>query len=1248
MMLFFGLIGLVSCHLAGSTEAQAAPFISHFSKCQWDNEHSLICSFAGIIDLPSHGIEHYFRSKMLLFKPIIPLRTVKHIDLSNNEMLTFHGSIFCNFSSLETLNLSTNFIHDVSLDANHSLDGNDKTEAKSLPELRTLLLDRNRLRSVPQGIGNLRSLQTLSVSYNRIIRISQNDFANCTELKTIELGENRICEIHPDAFRYTRKLQVLSLRGNALTTITPMVFIFSHVLHANHDLSDNPWVCDCRMRDLKHVLSFVSMALSRDWGFICSSPPSTKGKHLLSMEDFTSTCERSADSTNPTRIPIKAGKPTLLPCDVNRTSNDKVSWWTPQGPIFEKLQDPSRYMDNRKSLILTVTSRADEGLYLCVSEVTQQRITYEVHFHVEDQSTRRSPRNVGVETTQVWSQQDFTLAVCLSVIITFICAFCLGVFVRPFLDLLWKKRLKKKTKKEDQAAVYENEGFTDGSHRRDSTNVSKINQSIAVEMYETDSSSGSYAIIHEGRQGVILTQTAAAVTSSLGTKTGMERDMDIESELTEQMYDSDIDGIRHERSGTYSVKDKTDQNSDNTPTNDSLPESEINTENPSDPNAIYAEIVKSPKRKQLFLGSNSHDIPHAVSKSEDETDHATDRLHNKNVDSTQNKHIDNSRTSNTGSDEGSDFSFSLSNSLSDASEAIEVMDVNENAGGRMEMVLKASQSSGDIDSLSQSDLGTSPDPRRETLTISPVQNKKTQESMNANDMVSTSQSDEEFSKRDLHKRASSNDESSNLEGALNYTQEDLSPNSPTVTSNDNKTVSLVPRRRSETISTDQSVCGTSRSTSEKQEHLGVPGITERHQYKKMQNNDIKTDDPDPYKAEAVLRWLQTTTNDHLESLATDHSDRSSEEDSSDINSQGKEEKDLPNLNSQEWKENVMERNPSESTMNLSAKAEHATINLTNGTMISSIIRKMVFDDEHFFIPQEPAEKNVNRSRLEDSSSSSEEEHGGAHPGITEKHRYNKTPSSGVANTNADPYKAEAVSRWLQTTTNDHTTSHASQLRDVTSVEEDSSDVNKEERKEIGLPDFNRMQGSQENVTDPRSPENKLVQNNMRSYRMAEPTPTNLPMNNDKSHPVTSSNNKAAFNHQEHLKSWKLPKSNSKQSASDTSQRSSDDDENGGTLPGIAERHQYKEIQYNDAATTNADPYNADAVDYQWQSSTNNHATYCATDPRDRTSSEEFSDISSQEKYLLDLNPHETNDENVMDYNSHKIKAEPTTMNYSEI
>ncbi|OCT96835.1 hypothetical protein XELAEV_18009050mg, partial [Xenopus laevis] len=454
--LFVSLITLLISELVPIT-SQYPSYLKH-EECRWDEMNSLDCSFTGITALPNYSI--LWSTKMEGLNPRTFIHSIKQVNLSNNAISELSLGVFYNFTELEMLNFNDNDIFSVLFNMNVR----NRSE-KFLQSLKTLLLERNQLSAIPKGLGKLHSLQTLSLAGNNISQLQQDDFTNCTKLKRIDLGSNAIYKIHPNAFSDVTELQVVILSSNALVTITPMAFLYIHMLQAEIDLSNNPWACDCGTVSLERLSPLLPKDLMKQWNLTCSTPPRRTLTHLLTTDDSHYACDLLIDDSVFIKgIILPAGETAVLLCDLPGTlGNQRTFWWTPQGIVSEEHHDPHCYMNQEKNLLLHSPFTSEEGLYVCFSNDIQRLAAYQVYV-LQDipQVLRRSPRYIETRETRMRTEGDFALAVALSVIITFLCSFCLGVFLRPLFEKLWRKHCKKKTSKDQQSdIVYENTGYTE-------------------------------------------------------------------------------------------------------------------------------------------------------------------------------------------------------------------------------------------------------------------------------------------------------------------------------------------------------------------------------------------------------------------------------------------------------------------------------------------------------------------------------------------------------------------------------------------------------------------------------------------------------------------------------------------------------------------------------------------------------------------------------------------------------------------
>ncbi|NXC75914.1 LRC66 protein, partial [Anhinga anhinga] len=222
------------------------------SDCCWDGEFSVNCSFTGISTIPEDVSQTAITADFSYNNIKTFMSTdrrneewmLKHLNLSNNLISELSLTTFRNLPFLETLNLSGNAIHTLTLDIPTPAQGSKKCGegCRLLPALKVLSIERNNLNAVPRGLGLLQSLQTIHLSSNGIRQIDLNDFQNCSQLKDIDLQNNKITKIHPDVFRDLNKLQVVvDLRENALTMTLPQILISLNFFQLEVGLSSNAW-----------------------------------------------------------------------------------------------------------------------------------------------------------------------------------------------------------------------------------------------------------------------------------------------------------------------------------------------------------------------------------------------------------------------------------------------------------------------------------------------------------------------------------------------------------------------------------------------------------------------------------------------------------------------------------------------------------------------------------------------------------------------------------------------------------------------------------------------------------------------------------------------------------------------------------------------------------------------------------------------------------------------------------------------
>ncbi|XP_026160999.1 uncharacterized protein lrrc66 isoform X2 [Mastacembelus armatus] len=368
------------------------------------------------------------------------------------------------------------------------------------PTLQMLSVERNQLQQLPEGLEGSESLEVLQLSFNRISSLRPQDLSHLRQLKELDLRHNLITSLHPQMFQDLAQLRVLDLSFNKLTSIHPLMYHSLHNIGTDVRLGGNRWQCDCSIRSLRRRMAYDSSRGLQTWSVLCASPSILSGKDLLQLEEDDLNCFSTENKPELHRdVTVYSGSDILLSC-----STQDSTWWMPSGQ--------GSMSQSHAGLLISDVKERDTGLYVCVSEEREVVSVFNLQIS-KIGGARRNPRSlprthrqiipqdfpnrISQERNQPAAQSDLTLAVCLSVFITFMIAFILGVLARPCIDVLWRRVTKKKSSSATDSASsiekrqYDNQAYCSGeelgevvTHRERRVTFSTI-EDINVQYYDT-------------------------------------------------------------------------------------------------------------------------------------------------------------------------------------------------------------------------------------------------------------------------------------------------------------------------------------------------------------------------------------------------------------------------------------------------------------------------------------------------------------------------------------------------------------------------------------------------------------------------------------------------------------------------------------------------------------------------------------------------------------------------------------------
>ncbi|CAK9805469.1 Leucine-rich repeat-containing protein 4C [Anthophora plagiata] len=340
------------------------------------------------------------------------------LDTSGNDIRTLPTNIFVR---VRLTNLQRLYLRECRIERI------DSQALAGLTNLVELDLSHNLLTMVPStSFLDTPFLRDLVLSNNPLKRIHSHAFRSTPNLVKLDLSYTQLLEIEAKGFRALELLESLKLNNNQLSTLHPGTFEPLNKL-TSIELHDNPWICDCHLREMKMWL--VKHNLPTLQAPLCHGPKQLLNRTFtdLGIDDFA--CRpillipsRYAEAT--------IGENASIVCRVSAIPPAKVKWYW-NGRLLTNHSAFSSYQKilifeegqfrKRSTLVLTNAQEADSSEFYCVAENRAGSVEANFTLHV-------SLRTAGMST--LGSGQIAGISAALVVLILLILLIILVLFIR--------------------------------------------------------------------------------------------------------------------------------------------------------------------------------------------------------------------------------------------------------------------------------------------------------------------------------------------------------------------------------------------------------------------------------------------------------------------------------------------------------------------------------------------------------------------------------------------------------------------------------------------------------------------------------------------------------------------------------------------------------------------------------------------------------------------------------------------------
>lgn len=251
----------------------------------------------------------------------------------------------------------------------------DEQAFRGLTNLVELDLSNNLLTAVPSAtFQDVPFLRDLTLAHNPIQKVEGLAFKHAPSLVKLDLSHCQLQSIAPRAFEGIALLEILKLNGNRLSELRPRT-VETLTRLRGVELHDNPWLCDCRLREAKAWLAENNIPYPI--APVCRGGPTRVIDRTfaeLHVDDFA--CRPEMLPVN-RYVEASAGENASISCRAGAVPAASVRWYWNGRPLLNNSAFSSHqrvyiyedgHFEKRSTLVLTHAQESDSGDFYCVAE----------------------------------------------------------------------------------------------------------------------------------------------------------------------------------------------------------------------------------------------------------------------------------------------------------------------------------------------------------------------------------------------------------------------------------------------------------------------------------------------------------------------------------------------------------------------------------------------------------------------------------------------------------------------------------------------------------------------------------------------------------------------------------------------------------------------------------------------------------------------------------------------------------------